>query len=64
MIIVAAPADGRKTRTVIHADSGIAVADLKMNSRNAVLARAIEELVEQQRPNAAALFVGKNRNQQ
>ena len=64
MIIVAASTDGRKTGGVIHVDCGIAVADFEMNSRNAILAGAIEEMVEEQRPDAAALFARKDRDQE
>ena len=64
MIIVAASTDCRKTGGVIHVDCWIAVSDFEMNSRDAVLASPIEEMVEKQLSDAAALLAGKNCNEE
>jgi len=62
MIIVAPSADRRKTGRAIHIDRRIAVADFEMDAASAFLARAVEEVVEQERPDAAALLARKNRD--
>ena len=64
MIIVPAPADRRKTSASIHLDRGITVADLEVDARNALVASAVEEMIEKQRPDAPTLLVGEYGNEE
>src|SRR5690242_15181493 len=64
MIIVASPADGREAGGAIHADRGIAVANLEVDSPEAGVTGALDEIVEQELADSAPLLAGGDPDQQ
>src|SRR3954447_26322335 len=64
MIIVAAPADGRKTGNLVHLHGRVAVADFEMHSRYSVVSRAFQEVVEQASSDSLTAVGRQDREQQ
>ena len=50
MIIVATPADWRKTRGAVHGYGRISVADFEMDARYSIVSRTFQEIAEQSAP--------------
>src|SRR5690348_5723495 len=57
MRIVASPADRTKARCSIHIDGPVPVANFKVNAADTLVARAVQEIVQQPASDAPPLLV-------
>src|SRR5579864_5957235 len=64
MIIVAAPADWRKTSGAVHRYSRISVANFEMDARYSIISCTFQEIAEQSAADAAAMVGGSNCQEQ
>jgi hypothetical protein len=63
-IIIATPADWRKTDILIHRNRRITVADFQVNALYSFVSCALQEIIEQPAPDPTAMLARQNSKQQ